>query len=105
MNGVNGVDHLVVVNGKVYDERNLQKSYWTEHSVEATVEAMMLDSQAKAIDKEERPEVNADPFFAAKDEQHCFEHDDNSHMSFSRSSAADKSKIWLRHQDPQVCCV
>ena len=69
MNGVNGADHLVVVNGKVYDERNLQKTYWTEHSVEATVEAMMLDSQAKAIAKEERPEVNADSAFVAQAEQ------------------------------------
>lgn len=55
MNGVNGV--VVDVSGKQHDERNAQKSYWTEHSLEATVEAMMLDSQAKVIDKEERPEV------------------------------------------------
>ena len=41
------------------EERHLQKSYWTENSLEATVEAMMLDSQAAAIDKEERPEVSA----------------------------------------------
>lgn len=38
-------------------ERSEQKSYWTEHTAEATVEAMMLDSQASVIDKEERPEV------------------------------------------------
>ena len=40
-------------------ERALQKSYWTDHSLEASVEAMMLDSQAKMIDREERPEVRA----------------------------------------------
>ena len=40
-------------------ERTLQKSYWTDHSLEASVEAMMLDSQAKMIDREERPEVRA----------------------------------------------
>ncbi len=39
------------------EERTLQKSYWTDHSLEASVEAMMLDSQAKVIDREERPEV------------------------------------------------
>ncbi|KAK9800739.1 hypothetical protein WJX73_003088 [Symbiochloris irregularis] len=39
------------------EERERQKSYWTENSLEATVEAMMLDSQASVIDKEERPEV------------------------------------------------
>ena len=37
--------------------REMQKSYWTDHTAEATVEAMMLDSQAATIDKEERPEV------------------------------------------------
>lgn len=39
------------------NHREVQKTYWTEHSNEATVEAMMLDSQAATIDKEERPEV------------------------------------------------
>lgn len=38
-------------------ERNAQKAYWEEHSVEATVEAMMLDSKASDIDRLERPEV------------------------------------------------
>jgi len=38
-------------------ERDAQKAYWVEHSTEATVEAMMLDSQAADIDKLERPEV------------------------------------------------
>jgi hypothetical protein len=55
MNGVNGTDN---VTGKTAAERSAQKLYWTEHSVETTVEAMMLDSQAKVIDKEERPEVD-----------------------------------------------
>ncbi|RZC61268.1 hypothetical protein C5167_023026, partial [Papaver somniferum] len=39
------------------DEREIQKSYWIEHSVDLTVEAMMLDSKASDLDKEERPEV------------------------------------------------
>ncbi|KAK9278167.1 hypothetical protein L1049_027727 [Liquidambar formosana] len=38
-------------------EREVQKSYWMEHSVDLTVEAMMLDSKAADLDKEERPEV------------------------------------------------
>lgn len=39
-------------------EREVQKNYWMEHSVDLTVEAMMLDSKASDLDKEERPEVN-----------------------------------------------
>ena len=42
------------------EERAAQKSYWADHSVTASVEAMMLDSQAAVIDKEERPEVKLD---------------------------------------------
>ncbi|KAH7549404.1 hypothetical protein JRO89_XS13G0026100 [Xanthoceras sorbifolium] len=38
-------------------EREIQKNYWTEHSANLTVEAMMLDSKAADLDKEERPEV------------------------------------------------
>ncbi|ERN05471.1 hypothetical protein AMTRI_Chr12g268500 [Amborella trichopoda] len=38
-------------------EREIQKSYWIEHSSDLTVEAMMLDSKAAELDKEERPEV------------------------------------------------
>jgi len=38
-------------------EREVQKSYWIEHSKDLTVEAMMLDSRASDLDKEERPEV------------------------------------------------
>ncbi|CAN1266844.1 Phosphoethanolamine N-methyltransferase [Linum perenne] len=38
-------------------EREVQKNYWTEHSVDLTVESMMLDSKAADLDKEERPEV------------------------------------------------
>ncbi|KAL6545523.1 glycylpeptide N-tetradecanoyltransferase [Orobanche gracilis] len=40
-------------------EREVQKSYWIEHSVDLTLEAMMLDSKASDLDKEERPEVLA----------------------------------------------
>ncbi|XP_015582654.2 phosphomethylethanolamine N-methyltransferase isoform X1 [Ricinus communis] len=39
------------------EEREVQKNYWIEHSVDLTVEAMMLDSKASDLDKEERPEV------------------------------------------------
>ncbi|KAK2975455.1 hypothetical protein RJ640_007801 [Escallonia rubra] len=39
------------------EEREVQKNYWVEHSVDLTVEAMMLDSKASDLDKEERPEV------------------------------------------------
>ncbi|KAJ9141546.1 hypothetical protein P3X46_032071 [Hevea brasiliensis] len=39
------------------EEREIQKNYWIEHSAELTVEAMMLDSKASVLDKEERPEV------------------------------------------------
>ncbi|XP_058107889.1 phosphoethanolamine N-methyltransferase 1-like isoform X4 [Magnolia sinica] len=39
------------------EERTVQKNYWLEHSVDLTVEAMMLDSRAADLDKEERPEV------------------------------------------------
>ena len=38
-------------------ERTIQSNYWKEHSVEPSVEAMMLDSQASKLDLEERPEV------------------------------------------------
>ena len=44
----------VMANG---DDRAAQKSYWHEHSAQATVEAMLLDTKAADIDKEERPEV------------------------------------------------
>ncbi|GLT45485.1 hypothetical protein SLA2020_193140 [Shorea laevis] len=39
------------------EEREIQKSYWIDHSADLTVEAMMLDSKAADLDKEERPEV------------------------------------------------
>ncbi|XP_057747668.1 phosphomethylethanolamine N-methyltransferase-like [Arachis stenosperma] len=39
------------------DEREVQKTYWIEHSADLSVEAMMLDSNASDLDKEERPEV------------------------------------------------
>lgn len=47
----------IVQNGST--ERAAQADYWKEHSATATVEAMMLDSQAKLIDKQERPEVRS----------------------------------------------
>ncbi|KAL8056636.1 hypothetical protein ABFX02_04G131700 [Erythranthe guttata] len=40
-------------------EREVQKNYWVEHSVNLTLEDMMLDSKASDLDKEERPEVLA----------------------------------------------
>jgi phosphoethanolamine N-methyltransferase len=43
----------------VYTERTLQSNYWKEHSVDPSVEAMMLDSQASKLDLEERPEILA----------------------------------------------
>lgn len=44
-------------------DREVFKKYWTEHSVDLTVEAMMLDSKASDLDKEERPEVLSFLFF------------------------------------------
>ncbi|KAL2925333.1 Phosphoethanolamine N-methyltransferase [Bienertia sinuspersici] len=38
-------------------ERDVFKKYWIEHSLDLTVEAMILDSQASDLDKEERPEI------------------------------------------------
>lgn len=35
----------------------MQKLYWVQHSADLSVEAMMLDSKAAHLDKEERPEV------------------------------------------------
>ncbi|ESW32537.1 hypothetical protein PHAVU_002G330400 [Phaseolus vulgaris] len=39
------------------NERDMQKLYWVQHSADLSVEAMMLDSKAAHLDKEERPEV------------------------------------------------
>ncbi|KAG2411176.1 Phosphomethylethanolamine N-methyltransferase [Vigna angularis] len=44
-------------NGNGVNERDIQKSYWVQHSTDLSVEAMMLDSKAAHLDKEERPEV------------------------------------------------
>jgi len=44
-------------NGNGVNERDLQKQYWVQHSADLSVEAMMLDSKAAHLDKEERPEV------------------------------------------------
>ena len=35
----------------------IQKSYWIEHSADLSVEAMMLDSKAMDLDKEDRPQL------------------------------------------------
>ncbi|PUZ55228.1 hypothetical protein GQ55_5G195300 [Panicum hallii var. hallii] len=43
--------------GPEAEERKAQRSYWEEHSRDLTLEAMMLDSRAAELDKEERPEV------------------------------------------------
>lgn len=54
------VQQTLVQNGTpLSSHRAAQASYWKEHSATATVEAMMLDSQAKIIDKQERPEVRS----------------------------------------------
>lgn len=50
-------------------ERVAQKSYWADHSADASVEAMMLDSQAAMIDKEERPEVRSFTYSFHSDKQ------------------------------------
>ncbi|KAG8095168.1 hypothetical protein GUJ93_ZPchr0012g19297 [Zizania palustris] len=51
------MDTAAIVNGVLeVEERKMQKRYWEEHSRDLTVEAMMLDSRAADIDKEERPE-------------------------------------------------
>jgi len=42
------------------DERAVMQQYWEEHSAGASIESMMLDSDAKIIDATERPEVRAD---------------------------------------------
>ena len=47
-------------------EREVQKAYWAQHSEECTVEAMMLDSQASVIDKEERPEARTRPLLLGR---------------------------------------
>eukprot|EP00210_Caulerpa_lentillifera_P006192 g5916.t1 len=41
----------------VETERQLQKQYWKCHSTKATVEDMMLDTQAASLDLLERPEI------------------------------------------------
>jgi phosphoethanolamine N-methyltransferase len=49
------------VAGKLEMEvRNAQKSYWEDHSKNLNVEAMMLDSYAADLEKEERLERRND---------------------------------------------
>ncbi len=38
-------------------ERAAQKSYWDRHTGDGSIQAMMLDSKADDLDKEERPEI------------------------------------------------
>ena len=46
----------------VPEERQSQLEYWKHHvAIEATVETMMLDSQASVIDEMERPEILGEP--------------------------------------------
>ncbi|TXG50852.1 hypothetical protein EZV62_023376 [Acer yangbiense] len=45
------------VKDNTHEEREIQKKYWMVHSVDLSVESMMLDSKASDLDKEERPEV------------------------------------------------
>ncbi|KAM0921329.1 hypothetical protein ACQ4PT_006959 [Festuca glaucescens] len=57
---MDAADAGFAVNGgleKLEEERKAQKKYWEEHSKDLTVEAMMLDSRAADLDKEERPEI------------------------------------------------
>lgn len=49
---------IEAMTGLSEEERQAQKAYWKEHSENATVEAMMLDSKAADIDKLERPEAS-----------------------------------------------
>lgn len=42
---------------EVGEEREIQKSYWMEQTSELNLEAMMRDSAASDLDKEDRPEV------------------------------------------------
>lgn len=51
------INQVVGISMAGEEERKIQKNYWIEHSQELTVEAMMLDSHASDLDKEERPEV------------------------------------------------
>uniref|UniRef100_A0A6N2LFX9 phosphoethanolamine N-methyltransferase n=1 Tax=Salix viminalis TaxID=40686 RepID=A0A6N2LFX9_SALVM len=39
------------------EEREIQKKYWMDNISDLSVNAMMLDSKASELDKEERPEI------------------------------------------------
>lgn len=46
------------------DERRAQLEYWQHHvGIDASVETMMLDSNAASIDELERPEILGGPHF------------------------------------------
>ena len=83
-------------NGVLADvERLRQKDYWTEHSKEATVEAMMLDSCAKTIDAEERPEVGWPGCWAARLCFHlCLQQRQSAWRRFHSMLASLQPKTW-----------
>ncbi|PKI44195.1 hypothetical protein CRG98_035432 [Punica granatum] len=68
----------------------VQKSYWIEHYADLTVEAMMSDSKAVGLDKEERLEKS-----------YWIEHfaDINVEAMMLDSKAADLDK----EEGPEVC--
>ena len=43
--------------GLIVEERKIQKKYWMDNISDLSVNAMMLDSKASELDKEERPEI------------------------------------------------
>jgi SAM-dependent methyltransferase len=43
--------------GLMVEEREIQKKYWMDNISDLSVNAMMLDSKASELDKEERPEI------------------------------------------------
>ena len=43
--------------GLIVEEREIQKKYWMDNISDLSVNAMMLDSKASELDKEERPEI------------------------------------------------
>lgn len=66
----NGTVVDIVQNGvhASVQERTAQKAYWQMYAPEASVEAMMLDSNAAEIDREERPEVCGVLYFLSTDD-------------------------------------
>jgi len=50
--------HWFLFLGLSVEERDIQKKYWMDNISDLSVNAMMLDSKASELDKEERPEVH-----------------------------------------------